>query len=219
MNESEKLAGAPASSVPAAPQASVARNVLCGALLGPILLLSLTNLCAVAEYRIPQSTLGVVCTQARALLRSPGTKLAFAQGFTKEQMDWRKDVLTLFVVGTQLAAGLILGALVGLILGLVRRGRSEAPPRAPWLPAPLPLGMAVLGMFFQSYVWSVLAVLALARTRRSRWITVATWAIAFLTVVAWSWALDIDWTEGWSKRYHWARELFFPLGHEVGAKE
>jgi hypothetical protein len=129
-----------------------------------------------------------------------------------------------------LALGLVAGLAASLALSLLFRrcrpapeeGEDEPSDGAPCrLPRLFPLGVAVVGLFWQGFIWGNVAILSLTVTRRRKWwITGATWVVAFTAVFLWAWALQTLWEEGWSKQIPpGIKEWIYWLGHMCGMKE
>ncbi|MCX7806755.1 MAG: hypothetical protein N3A38_16445 [Planctomycetota bacterium] len=168
-----------------------------------------------------------------AILQKPGTKLIEAVYGEDEALNLRGDIRTLYVLGCLGIAGAFAGCLAGAGAGFLRRRTAGGNRTGTWagagaeagsdggnLPTGLPLGVAIMGLLYHGFVWGNVAVLLLAFSRRGRrFLTAATWIVGFAAVLLWAWALEINWPEGWSKTYPWARSLFFFVGHMVGAKE
>jgi hypothetical protein len=197
----------------------VVRTVLLGALLGVMVSLGLLALSRVLLMEGGMSFAGWAGRVVHdGVLQKPGLKMMDRVCGEDEALNLRGDIRTLYILLGTALLGLPFGILAGLVVGLLRRkfGRRAAAPCLPWS---FPLGLAVLGIFYHGFVWSNVAVLLLPHARRRAAATAVTWTLAFLTVLGWAWAMEIDWPEGWSKAYPWSRSVFFFLGLAVGAKE
>jgi hypothetical protein len=154
------------------------------------------------------------------IFQKPGEKLASAIHGEDEALMLRGDIRAMYVLICVAAGGAVVGLLAGLAAGILRLRRGTARQPELFLPWTIPLSAAILGLFYHGFILGNAAVFLLRYSRRRcACATAAVWALAFLAVAGWAWAMETDWPEGWSKMYPWARSVFFFLGHMVGAKE
>jgi len=127
-------------------------------------------------------------------------------------------LLVLLRRGRLVPIGLILGTLLGLAVALAEGSRSvkfrvlsclaltllsalallvlrwlSSPKDSedePRIPAAIPLGLAIAGIFVNGFVWGNAAVLLLPWARRDRGFAIATWAIGAAAVIFWTCALE-----------------------------
>ena len=210
----------------------VALCTLKGAVLGMMLTLSILAACCVMEYEGGQSFAGWIGMKGHELLAKPGMDRLKAVHGEDAEYNAPGWVKSRFVLRKLMVYGFFLGALVGLVVGIVRfllaLKREPAPDEddedyvPPYrLPAFFPLGLAIVGLFWHGFVWGNAAILSLTVTRRRRWwVTGITWIVAFTAVFLWAWALQTLWEEGWSKQIPpGLKEWIYWIGNKFGMKE
>ncbi len=201
-----------------------------GAVLGVMLILGVLAACCVMEYEGGESFAGWIGLKGHELLVRPGMKRLIAEHGEDAEYNAPGWVKSKYILKKLVGYGFLLGAFVGLAVGIARfllawkRGPApdedeDAPPDR--LPVFFPLGVAIVGIFWQGFVWGNAAILSLAVTRRRKWwLTGITWIVAFTAVFLWAWGLQTLWEDGWSKQIPpGLKEWIYWFGNKVGMKE
>jgi len=127
--------------------------------------------------------------------------------------SWKKYVLLCGFLGA--AAGAAFAARQGFCPPDPLAAKDA--PRLPWT---VPLGLAVVGVFFHGCLWGNVALWLQPYAWRRRLTTALTWCVAGFAVIFWAWGLETDWGDGWSKQIPgWLHDLFYSVGNRLGMKE
>lgn len=208
---------------------AAARCTVQGAVLGVMLLLGLLGLSIFYEYAGGMGFASWMYRQGHQLLRKPGIQKMIEKEGELAEYNLPPVIKTNFVLGALIRRGAGVGATAGLIAGLALlfRRRKNAPALDPesqaavlLLPTLLPPALAVLGLFYNGFIWANAAVLSLPLTKRRAWATWFTWIFGLAVVLFWAWSMETEWSAGWSKSIppEW-KKFIYGIGHYFGLKE